>query len=59
MLPDVLLAARLCWCGGTIIRMSSLEELLRERLNGIEQSSDVASRDQRHLDASTDERAYW
>ena len=39
--------------------MQNLEDLLRERLNGIEQSSDLASRDQRHLDVGTDERAYW
>jgi hypothetical protein len=40
--------------------MQNLEELLQERLDGIEQGQyDLASRDQRHLDAGTDERAYW
>jgi hypothetical protein len=39
--------------------MSNLEVLLQERLDGIERSSDLPSRDQRHLDAGSDERAYW
>jgi len=40
--------------------MQSLEDLLRERLDGIERSDCTqAMRDQRHLDAGTDERAYW
>jgi hypothetical protein len=40
--------------------MKTLEDLLRERLEGIELTQcDLANRDQRHLDLGTDERAYW
>ncbi len=40
--------------------MKTFEDLLRERLDGIEQSDwALAANDQLHLDAGTDERAYW
>jgi predicted phage gp36 major capsid-like protein len=40
--------------------MQNLEEVLREKLIGIERTNgDKVSREQNHLHEGTDERAYW